>query len=538
MTILFWVNNYAIRDARDLHTIWESFPTRFLLMYSYALNFAWGGLDVFGYHLVNIIIHVLNTFLVFLLTRELLTVSEAQVPEIPHKLLFSCFTALIFLCHPIQTQAVAYIAQRGTSLSAFFYLLTILFYIKSQKDKFYYYLSVGAMFLGAMSKENIITIPILIFFYMVFWGNLRKAGGIKFLKEITPYFFPIILVIISFGAGKKAPVAAINEQLTGGHFRWDYFLTEVNVLMSYLRLFILPLNQSHIYDYPIVKNVWEPQTLLSLTCVTILLLSPWYFFRTGKKLLGFSILWFFVTLSVELITVIFIHMGLMYDHWLYLASVGLSVIGVYICFVLIKDAGHLRVVMFLLISALSFLTFQRNKIWMNEVVFWQDAVKNAPYDYTAHQFLALALFRKGQYEPAMQESMRILRWNPNDTQILNNIGVYYLSKGEEDLALNYFKRAVDLNPNCYPVHNNLAKIYTQRGEMGLAIIHYERAIQAFPQSPTAYYDLGKCYLKLNQKQKAANYLDQAKKLYRKRHQTDKLEEICELKSSLESDNRP
>ena len=269
----FLVNNYLIRNIGDVYEIWESFPTRFLLMYSYALNYSWGGLNVFGYHLVNVLIHIVNTCLVCLLLALLLkTAVHNQAEKIPNKFFFAYCTALIFLCHPMQTQAVSYIAQRGTTLSAFFYLLTVIFYIKSRINNFYYYLSILSMYLGALSKENIVTAPVLIFFYEVFLNGMNRNGIVPALKRLVPYFLAVVLVFFFLQSEKRMAMVALKQQLAEGYFSWNYFLTEINVLISYLRLFILPLNQSHVYEYPISPGLGDVRTVFSLACLTTLIL--------------------------------------------------------------------------------------------------------------------------------------------------------------------------------------------------------------------------------------------------------------------------
>ena len=526
----FLVNNYSIRDVNDVYRIWESFPTRFLLMYSYALNYYWGGLNVLGYHLLNIFIHTVNTALVFLLTLLILRTPDGNEAErIPHQILFAYFTALIFLCHPMQTQAVSYIAQRGTTLSSLFYLLTVIFYIKSRTNNFYYFLSIVFLCLGGLSKENIVTAPVVIFLYEIFFNGTKQNNFVPALKRVLPYLLPMMVIILCFHSEKKFAVAALNEQLTQGYFSWNYFLTEINVLISYLRLFIFPVNQCHVYEYPISPGLADARTLFSLAGVLLLLSSMVYFYRAGKRRLSFFTAWYFVTLSVEFVIVTFVHMGVLYDHWLYLASVGLAFITVSIFYFFIKDLPHLRVALVLVIATLSLLTFQRNKIWANEIIFWQDVVKKAPHDYTGRQFLTLALFRKGQNELALQQSSIILRNNPDDTQILNNLGIYYSLKGNHKLALKYFKKAIAVDPACFPAYNNIADTYQRIGQHETAVQYYQQAIKINPQSPTAYYLLGKCYINLGQNGQASQYLQRAKALYQKRHQNDKINAIDDLR---------
>lgn len=121
---VFLSYNHSIRNFPDLRPIWSSFPTRFLVFVTFAVNYALHGFRVMGFHLVNIFIHILNSFLVYFFVLRLSKSPFARGPSACPGALPAFWAALVFLCHPVQTQAVAYIFQRATCLATFFYLLT------------------------------------------------------------------------------------------------------------------------------------------------------------------------------------------------------------------------------------------------------------------------------------------------------------------------------------------------------------------------------------------------------------------------------
>ena len=162
------VGNQAIRNLKDLSLIWRAFNTRFIVGLSLALNYALGQDNTLGYHLFNTLVHIFNSFWVYLLVK--------RTPPVPPSLnkeggqrgeLVAFLTALIFLTHPIQTQAVSYIWQRATSLAAFFYLGALVFYIKGRLKGSWLGYGLWLLFtvLGMFTKEIVFTLPFMIALY-------------------------------------------------------------------------------------------------------------------------------------------------------------------------------------------------------------------------------------------------------------------------------------------------------------------------------------------------------------------------------------
>ena len=121
------VDNLSIRDLGNLRAIWKFSPIRFITYLSFAVNYHFGELNVFGYHLVNILIHITAAYFVYLFTLYLSILSNKQTPY-----WIAVFAALIFLCHPIQTQAVTYIVQRAASLATLFYMISLTCYVRAR----------------------------------------------------------------------------------------------------------------------------------------------------------------------------------------------------------------------------------------------------------------------------------------------------------------------------------------------------------------------------------------------------------------------
>ena len=158
------IGNRAIRHF-DLPVLWHAFNTRFVVGLSLAFNYALGKENVTGYHLFNTLIHILNSYLLYRLMRLIFRTSKN--PPLADSKLLSFLTALLFLVHPVQTQAVTYIWQRATSLASFFYLGSLVFYIRARLKNSLWDYAICLLFavLGMFTKEIVFTLPFAIALY-------------------------------------------------------------------------------------------------------------------------------------------------------------------------------------------------------------------------------------------------------------------------------------------------------------------------------------------------------------------------------------
>ena len=300
---------------------------RIFSLFTLALNYYFGGFNVFGYHLVNFIIHVAAGIFLYwflILTFGLSTLKE-KYGSISYKV--ALFTSLIFISHPIQTQSVTYIVQRLSSMAGMFYLLSMVLYIKgrlsSGRTSFFYF---GGMvlsyLLGVFSKETVAILPLFIALYeFYFFQNLDLSPK---GRKVVFVLLGTLLILGAFGFaiwGQRY----INVTVEGYQFRtftmWERVLTQFRVVLYYLTLLGYPhpsrLNLD--YDFPISKTLLDPPTtLLSILIIAGLLgYSLW----TAKKrpVLSFCILWYFGNLVIE--SSIF-PLELVFEHRLYLPAIG------------------------------------------------------------------------------------------------------------------------------------------------------------------------------------------------------------------------
>jgi hypothetical protein len=300
---------------------------RIFSFFTLALNYYFGELNVFGYHLVNFFIHVASGIFLywFLILTFNLPFLKEKYGSISYKV--ALFSSLIFICHPIQTQSVTYIVQRMSSMAGMFYLLSLVLYIKGRLSigwpRLFYFGGMALSYLlGVFSKENAAILPLFVALYeFYFFQNLDLSPkGRKILFSLVG----ALLILGAFGFiiwGQRY----INVIIEGYQYRsftmWERVLTQFRVVLYYLTLLIYPhpsrLNLD--YDFAISKTILDPPTtLISLLIIAGLIgYSIW----TARKrpMTSFCILWYFGNLVVE--SSIF-PLEMVYEHRLYLPSVG------------------------------------------------------------------------------------------------------------------------------------------------------------------------------------------------------------------------
>ena len=279
----------GIHHFIDIHTIWQAFNTRFVVGFSLALNYWLGKENVFGYHVFNLVVHVLNSFLVYQLVCLTFQTPRLKKGSSLDPKLIGFLTSLVFLTHPLQTQGVTYIWQRATSLAALFYIGALVFYVKSRlkaswKD---YALCLLFAILGMFTKEIVFTLPLMILLYEFLFLD-KKSRKIFMLIPILASLFIIPLTMtqasektlslirpngVYFNKAESLVHNLSQMTRTAGDdkmTRQEFILTELNVLKTYLRLFVFPVKQSVDYDYPKAKSLLEVNTLLSFLLLLVL----------------------------------------------------------------------------------------------------------------------------------------------------------------------------------------------------------------------------------------------------------------------------
>jgi tetratricopeptide (TPR) repeat protein len=506
---------------------YTTFKRRYIGYLTFALNYKFHGLDVRGYHVVNLLIHFLNAVLVYFFIIVSFKTPFLQKSSINDRSVhIAIIAALLFASHPIQTQAVTYIWQRVTSLTTTFYVFSLLMYVQGRlmyKEKrfsakgsgktvnikfvFCYVLSAASAVLAMKTKEISFTLPIMVVLYefMFFEGKLSKRIIYLIPIIITILIIPLSLMNIDRPIGDLIGDVGDISKETKTISRSDYLFTQFRVIVTYIRILLFPVNQNLDYDYPIHGSFFNSGVLLSfLFLLLILVIGGFLFYRyrntlTHTRLISFGIFWFFISLSVE--SSIIPIQDVIFEHRVYLPSIGVFV--ALSNFILLMAEGkkdQWKNIDKILISSviiitliLTSATYARNKVWKDEFSLWKDVVNKNHNNGRAHLSLGVAFKSKGQIDKAIEHYQISRNLNPMHPMPPNNLGLAYSSKGFIDKAIEQFQIAIKLNPYYSDAYYNLGIAYNSKGEIDKSIEQYQIAIKLNPGHWRAYFNLGNAY---------------------------------------------
>jgi tetratricopeptide (TPR) repeat protein len=459
------VENAAVRDIHNWQAIWQAFHTRFIVGVTFALNYWHAGYDVFGYHLVNIGIHIVNALFVGAWARYLFltpVLSSAHRTWPVRRIAF--FASLVFLTHPIQTEGVSFITQRAESLAAMFYLLTVLAYLKARLENKPYYLICGvlSMTLGLLTKEFTVTLPAALLIHEFFFFDGKNESMIRRIGRLS-IFGALVLALPLILMSDHSSRLGLRSQLTSGYFDWNYFLTEINVLRTYLRMLVWPFPQIFDYDYPIARGLSDGSTIFSIGLITAVIIYGIQSFRK-HRLRSFAVGWFFVTIFIEFIHPCFVHRSVIYEHWLYLPMAGFAILLPVLLYDVFKNEKIWAWVMVLLIAFSAGMTYKRNFVWQNELIFLQENLIHAPNNANVYYAVGIAYDRKNIPAQAVPYYLKAIAINPKHLFAMNNLAIDYTQLGRKDLAVQYFEQAVKVDPGYKITYDNLAFLYRMDGD--------------------------------------------------------------------------
>lgn len=442
--------------------------SRFLLYLTLGLNYYFGKYDVFGYHLFNLIIHILSSLLVFALSSIIFNSSRIKNQNLKqHSLILAFFSSMIFALHPIQTESVTYIWQRGESMTGMFYLLAIFLYAKfrlsqdndnPKKTGFLFYAAcIISIVLCSFTKPNSVTLPVAILFYEICF----LSRSIKEFKGSLKYLAPILLFVLlpvalaKFDAGENKGVAI---RLTS--YYMPYYYTKLRVLANSLLLMAIPFKQTLEYGLIWSASLTNPiSTLYSLIILLSLAVICIFSFRRNP-LISFAISWFFLTVLVT--TILFLE-DIFFEHYLYLPLFGYSLI-VPALSLRFADAAKVTrkfwiICLLFLIATYSFGTYSRNQVWKTEISLWEDAVKKSPNKARVHYTLGVYYFGAKRYKEALKEYTIALKLKPEYHEAYYRLGEYYFNFGDMEKSIWNYKKALEINPEFFEAYVSLGNTY-------------------------------------------------------------------------------
>lgn len=435
-------------------------PHRPVANLSFALNYYFHQYKVTGFHVVNILIHVLTGILLYLFISTTIRLPLLQGRYGAGRWL-PFAAALIWLVHPIQTQAVTYIVQRMTTLAAMFYLLAMLCYINGRLAEkrwqrnvlFAVGLLAGLLALG--SKEMAATLPFAVLLYeWYFFQDLSRT----WLKRNFFYLLGAIVFLagLAFLYLGQQPLAAILNGYQGRDFSLaQRLLTEPRVVMFYVSLLLFPhpsrLNLEH--DFGLSGTFLSPpETFLAIAAIAGALGLAGILARQ-QRLLSFCILWFLGNMVIESSV---IGLEIVFEHRNYLPSMLFILFVVIIAGRCLKGKKMQAAVLTLVLVFLSVWTHERNEVWGDEVRLWSDCAEKSPHKARPHLNLGTAMFEQGRTTEAIISYSEVLRIDPQHAIAHNNLGFVMAGLKRFKVAIAHYSEALRIRPNYEKAHFNLS----------------------------------------------------------------------------------
>ncbi len=448
-------------------------------MLTFAFNWYLGGANVFGYHLVNIGIHCVNSGLLFLVILSLLRTPNVIDRYRGSEYFIALVATALWALHPIQTQTVTYIVQRMAGLAALFYLGGILSFLKARSaqtgvKKGYFF---GFCFLSFMlavgSKQNAATLPLaclLIEVIFIMNPEIWKQDKAKWMRVGTLVGLAVLLGLLLF-FWQTNPISTIMDGYRIRPFTMgERLLTEFRVLVFYLYQLFYPVpgQFSILHDITLSTSLFDPWTTsAAVVMIGVLFITAFYTVRR-QTLVCFAILFYFLGHSIESTI---LPLELVFEHRNYLPSLFMFLpVASGLKLLIDKYQRKNRILYFILLSFVFILTaclgigsYTRNSVWATEKSLWQDAMEKAPSLARPYQNVALALERENRLDDALNLYRKALDLKDPDPMLsrfisLSNMGNIYKKRNDIEIAVQYLTAAstIETGPYILRTRYNLA----------------------------------------------------------------------------------
>src|SRR3990170_691012 len=477
------VNNNLIKSWKNFHTIFSfnyfilsgELSYRPLVTLSYFIDYSLWEANPGGFHLTNLLLQTANTILFYVFLKRVTKVNT-----------LAFFSTLLFTTHPILTETVNSISYREDLLTALFFLIAFILYLKINKTFFnkskfllYYLGSLFSYLLALFSKEMAITFPILLILFDIFYLPSGKPlqALIKKLKGIYIGYFSVtgFYLFIQFVVFRHVYIRLDQTKQS--------LFVMIKVLASYIKLLFLPFNLNADYVIPPITT-GIISFIISILIVTIVIIITIRLCKNNKQH-WFFISWFFITL-LPVSNIIPIG-NIMAERYLYIPIMGISgIIGILIQKSNLKNPLA-TICSSIVIFILGVMCINRNGIWRDEFTLWYSTSIREPNSARAHHNLGVVHSSKDFYDYAEYEYKKTLEINPKDTEAHYNLGNAYERKGILDNAIKEYQDAIRYNPYYADAYNNLGNLYKE------AVTEFARSLKINSEMSTTHNHLGNTY---------------------------------------------
>ncbi|OGX20490.1 MAG: hypothetical protein A2Y00_05130 [Omnitrophica WOR_2 bacterium GWF2_43_52] len=530
-----------------------------LLLITFSFNYFFSGLKVFGYHIINLLFHFLNGILFYSLLTLLGSsgIAFVRAPKnqsaskpsnhLPFGLIF--ITTLLFLAHPINTEAVCYISSRSDLMVSFFILAGVICYFRKS-----FFVASVLYLMGILTKETALVFPLLLFFfhYLIFQQEIEIPRNDKrrlfffylFLIGISIFYWIYHGIVSGQQAHQMVPFFSANPIRSP----WANILTQAAVTVFYLKLFLWPSPLTIHHAFPILHTLLQPLAFFSIIAILMLALLT-FTLRKTRPLISIGLGWYLICLLPKYYGFLNVVAA---EHHFYLPSFGIYLIlAVLLRNLYVQRKRHFIIVAAGILSICTTLVVFRNNDYGNEFTFWKKALEFDSRSALAHHNLGIAYIHKGLYHEAEDELKKALSVAPPyanrlikqtrenlanvyrlekkfrealdeinknisggsyDFGTFQSIGVIYWDMKNEKKAQEIWEKGLQINPQASGILYNLGLLYTGRKQFSQAKKYFQKAISADPDSYAAYFGLGRILEETGEVNSAIKAYEQATRL--------------------------
>lgn len=482
---------------------------------TFHLNYLLGGFEPAGFRAVNIGIHCLNAVLLFLLFSHFLRKSPKAAGLSPGSVLFiPLAAALLFVAHPLHTESVTYIVQRFTSLVGLFVLSSIYLHFLSLSAQSraaaitLRTFAVLATIAGMLTKESMFTAPLLIVMLhiVVMAGTVKRACWQALPHLLCMLIIPTLVLLTSHAqssTGHLGGAMQIAASTKDPAYQFHYFLTQLGVILEYVRLIVWPQGLNVDRQYQLATSLLQLRVWLSALVLIGILIATWRLYRTKgdslrHALICAGVFWFFMRLAVSSS---FVPLDdLMVDHRTYGASIGVFI--VLACGLdLLRTHQHrwqgarwsIPAALAAWVALLSAVTIGRNHVWRSETSLWSDAAMKSPGKARVWDNLGVCHYQEGRQDEALACLTKSVAVHAGYVPGYVKLGIMLNARSRHSDAAEWSRRGLAVAPEHAPLHYNLGAALCGLGKIPEATAAMEQAARFMPTLAPAHEALGKIY---------------------------------------------
>lgn len=472
---------------------------------SHMLDCQLYGLQPWGHHLTNILLHAAAAILLFLALRKL---TGALWP--------SLFVAAVFAVHPLRVESVAWVSERKDVLSGVFFMLTLWAYARYARGNgatSFWYTTVVVLFaLGLMCKPTLVTVPFVLLL-LDYWPLGRSEPSSSLGRGITRDTWPWLVLeklpLFVLSAASCVATLLAQKQALAASLKPPLGERVGNALISYavyLGQMIWPAHLAVLYPYP-EGNLKVSHVILAL--LLLLIISAAFFtWRRKYPFLLTGWLWY-LGMLVPMIGIVQVGSQVRADRYTYLPQIGLYILVAWGAMELFHQWRRSHVTLtgagLLIITALITRSYFQNSYWQDTETLWKHATATTSNNYIATTNLAEALFQSGRFDEAIAECQKALKIKPDFAAAHVDLGAALVENqrggdgarrqnGAVDEAIVHYRRALQIKPDFAQAHSNLGTALLLKGQVDEAIAHYQKALEIDPNFAEARYSLGNAFL--------------------------------------------